>query len=97
MNFKTLIKPRHIYFETDSLTETFGRFFAEPLQRGFGNTIGNSLRRVLLSSIRGTAVVSIRLQGPLDLLEQRLRYDRAMLTRERLVPQLHHPGDNRVG
>ncbi len=63
MNFKTLIKPRHVYFEADTLTETFGRFFAEPLQRGFGTTIGNSLRRILLSSIQGAAVVSIRIEG----------------------------------
>lgn len=63
MNFKTLIKPRHVYFEADTLTDTFGRFFAEPLQRGFGTTIGNSLRRILLSSIQGAAVVSIRIEG----------------------------------
>lgn len=63
MNFKSLIKPRHLYFEPETLTEDFGRFYAEPFQRGFGNTIGNSLRRVLLSSIQGAAVTSIRIEG----------------------------------
>lgn len=63
MNFKTLIKPRHLYFEPETLTDTFGRFFAEPFQRGFGTTVGNSLRRVLLSSIQGAAVTAIRMEG----------------------------------
>ena len=63
MEFKTLIKPRHLYFEAETLTGNYGRFFAEPFHRGFGTTIGNSLRRVLLSSIQGAAVVSIRIEG----------------------------------
>lgn len=63
MNFKSLIKPRHLYFDPETLTDTFGRFFAEPFHRGFGTTIGNSIRRVLLSSIPGAAVVSIRIDG----------------------------------
>lgn len=63
MNFKTLIRPRHLYFEPESLTDTFGRFYAEPFQRGFGTTMGNSLRRILLSSIQGAAVTSIRIEG----------------------------------
>ncbi|MBI1783684.1 DNA-directed RNA polymerase subunit alpha [Candidatus Sumerlaeota bacterium] len=63
MNFKSLIKPRHLYFDAETLTDTFGRFYAEPFHRGFGTTIGNSLRRVLLSSIPGAAVVAIRIEG----------------------------------
>lgn len=63
MDFKTLIKPRHLYFEPETLTGTFGRFVAEPFQRGLGTTLGNSLRRILLSSIQGAAVVSIRIEG----------------------------------
>ncbi len=63
MNFKSLIKPRHLYYDAETLTDTFGRFYAEPLQRGFGTTIGNSLRRVLLSSIPGAAATSIRIEG----------------------------------
>ncbi|HOE96668.1 MAG TPA: DNA-directed RNA polymerase subunit alpha [Candidatus Sumerlaeota bacterium] len=63
MNFKAMIKPRHLAVETDTLTPTFGRFVAEPFERGFGVTIGNSLRRILLSSIPGAAVVSVRIEG----------------------------------
>lgn len=63
MNFKSLLKPRHLYPEPETLTETYGRFFAEPFQRGFGTTVGNSLRRVLLSSIPGAAVTAIRIEG----------------------------------
>lgn len=63
MIFKSLIRPRHLYFDPDTLTETYGRFYAEPFHRGFGTTIGNSLRRILLSSIQGAAVVSIRVDG----------------------------------
>jgi DNA-directed RNA polymerase subunit alpha len=63
MDFKTLIKPRHLYFDAETLSDSFGRFYAEPFERGFGTTVGNSLRRVLLSSIPGAAVVSIRIDG----------------------------------
>lgn len=63
MNFKSMIKPRHLFVEPDSLTSTYGRFLAEPFERGFGVTVGNSLRRILLSSIPGAAVVSIRIEG----------------------------------
>jgi DNA-directed RNA polymerase subunit alpha len=63
MNLKSMIKPRHLHVDPETLTPTFGRFIAEPLERGFGVTIGNSLRRILLSSIPGASVVSIRLEG----------------------------------
>ena len=63
MDLKPMIKPRHLYMEPESLTPTFGRFIAEPLERGFGVTIGNSLRRILLSSIPGAAIVSVRIEG----------------------------------
>ena len=63
MNLKSMIKPRHLHVDDESLTPTFGRFVAEPFERGFGVTIGNSLRRILLSSIPGAAVVSIRIEG----------------------------------
>ena len=57
-------KPR---IETAELSEDgrFGRFVVEPLERGFGNTLGNSLRRVLLSSLEGVAVTSIKIDGVL--------------------------------
>ena len=53
--------------ETTELSEDgkFGRFVVEPLERGFGNTLGNSLRRVLLSSLEGVAVTSIKIDGVL--------------------------------
>lgn len=57
--------PEKIEFDSDSLTNTYGKFCAEPFERGFGTTIGNSLRRVLLSFIEGAAVTSIRIPGVL--------------------------------
>lgn len=63
MNFKSMIKPRHLQFDAEQLTSKFGRFVAEPFERGFGVTVGNSLRRILLSSIPGAAIVSIRVEG----------------------------------
>ncbi len=57
--------PERIYFEEETLTGTYGKLYAEAFERGFGTTIGNSLRRVLLSSIEGSAVTSIRIPGVL--------------------------------
>jgi len=62
-NWRTLIKPKKLEAETDSLTERYGRFVAEPLERGFGITLGNALRRVLLSSIQGAAIVAVKIDG----------------------------------
>ncbi len=60
---KTLIKPKRIEFDSDTLTPCYGKFSVEPLERGFGTTIGNSLRRILLSSIQGSAIVSALIEG----------------------------------
>ncbi|RKX30340.1 MAG: DNA-directed RNA polymerase subunit alpha, partial [Candidatus Zixiibacteriota bacterium] len=57
--------PKEIVSDQSSATENYSRFIIEPLERGFGNTLGNSLRRVLLSSIQGAAVVSLRIEGAL--------------------------------
>lgn len=57
--------PNKIEVDSDSLTATYGRFYAEPFERGFGMTIGNSLRRILLSSIAGAAVTSVKIEGVL--------------------------------
>lgn len=57
--------PENVYFDSESLTDTYGKFYAEAFERGIGTTIGNALRRVLLSSIEGTAVASIRIPGVL--------------------------------
>ncbi len=62
-NWRDLIKPKRLLADKDSLTPTYGKFFAEPLERGFGITIGNSLRRVLLSCLQGTAVSAVRIEG----------------------------------
>lgn len=55
--------PSKVEPDKETLTEEYGRFVVEPFERGFGHTIGNGLRRVLLSSIEGTAVTAIRIQG----------------------------------
>ena len=64
-NWRDLIKPVGLEIEQDSLTDMYGKFTARPLERGFGQTIGNSLRRILLSSIRGAAITSVRIDGVL--------------------------------
>jgi DNA-directed RNA polymerase subunit alpha len=58
-----LEKPRRIEVEESTLTPTYGRFIAKPLEKGFGHTLGNSLRRILLSSITGAAVTSVEIEG----------------------------------
>ena len=55
--------PSRVIVERETLTDFFGRFIAEPFERGFGVTIGNSLRRILLSSTEGAAVVSVKIDG----------------------------------
>ena len=62
-NWRDLIKPRGLQVDQESLTNTYGKFVAEPLERGFGITLGNSLRRVLLSSLQGAAITSVRIEG----------------------------------
>jgi DNA-directed RNA polymerase subunit alpha len=64
-NWRDLIKPKRLQIDTDTLTDCFGKFKAEPFERGFGTTVGNSLRRVLLSSLQGAAIVSVRIKGVL--------------------------------
>src|ERR1700676_119698 len=61
--FKGFQKPKRLVANTDTLTERYGMFTAQPFQRGFGTTIGNSLRRVLLSSIEGAAITAVRIEG----------------------------------
>jgi DNA-directed RNA polymerase subunit alpha len=61
--FKGFQKPKRLVAATETLTERYGMFTAQPFQRGFGTTIGNSLRRVLLSSIEGAAITAVRIEG----------------------------------
>ena len=62
-NWRDLIKPRGIQIDHDSLSNSYGKFVAEPLERGFGITLGNSLRRMLLSSLQGAAITSVKIEG----------------------------------
>ena len=64
-NWRDLIRPKKLQIETESLTDTYGKFYAEPFERGFGTTLGNSLRRVLLSSLQGAAITSVKIKGVL--------------------------------
>ena len=63
MKLKNFQMPRGVLIEDDSLTDGYSKFVIEPLERGFGTTIGNSIRRVLLSSLPGAAVVGVRIDG----------------------------------
>jgi len=62
-NWRDLIKPKMIKIDTETSTDFYGKFLCEPLERGFGITLGNSLRRILLSSLQGAAIVSIKFEG----------------------------------
>ena len=62
-NWRELIRPKSL--PIDSQSETYGKFVCEPLERGFGQTLGNSLRRVLLSSLQGAAITAIKIDGAL--------------------------------
>ncbi|WP_305042443.1 DNA-directed RNA polymerase subunit alpha [Geoalkalibacter sp.] len=64
-NWRDLIRPKRLQVESDTLTDCYGKFTAEPFERGFGTTLGNALRRVLLSSLQGAAIASVRIKGVL--------------------------------
>jgi DNA-directed RNA polymerase subunit alpha len=64
-NWHELIKPEKLEVDRDRHTETYGKFVCQPLERGFATTIGNSLRRILLSSIQGVAITSVKIEGAL--------------------------------
>ena len=55
--------PSRLQVENDSLTDTYGKFYAAPFERGFGTTVGNSIRRALLSSIEGAAITAVKIEG----------------------------------
>lgn len=59
-NWRELIRPKSIIIEEETHTDSYGKFVCEPLERGFGLTVGNSMRRVLLSSLQGAAIVSVK-------------------------------------
>lgn len=64
-NWRDLIRPKTIQIDAESRTDFYAKFTCEPLERGFGITVGNSLRRVLLSSLQGAAATAIRVDGAL--------------------------------
>jgi len=63
MLWKGFQKPKRLVSDLDTLTDRYGKFQAQPFERGFGTTIGNALRRVLLSSIEGAAITAVRIEG----------------------------------
>src|ERR687892_2749640 len=65
MLWKGFQRPKRLEFDRETLTDRFGRFYAQPFERGFGTTVGNAVRRVLLSSIEGAAITAVKIDGVL--------------------------------
>src|SRR5258705_13201578 len=63
IRWRGLELPNRVGSDRSTLTDTYGKFVAEPFERGFGVTVGNSLRRILLSSLEGSAVTQVKIQG----------------------------------
>ncbi len=63
MKLKNFQMPKGVIVDEDTLTDNYGKFTIAPLERGFGTTIGNALRRILLSSLPGSAVIAVRIDG----------------------------------
>src|SRR5437870_8278353 len=63
IRWRGLELPNRVVSDRSTLTDTYGKFMAEPFERGFGITVGNSLRRILLSSLEGSAVTKVKIQG----------------------------------
>src|SRR3954449_4426918 len=63
IRWRGLELPNRVVSDRSTLSDTYGRFMAEPFERGFGVTVGNSLRRILLSSLEGSAVTRVKIQG----------------------------------
>ena len=94
MKWRNLLMPKEIVADAAAQTPTFGRFKIEPLERGFGNTIGNALRRTLLSSIQGAAVTAVKI----DERPARVQHDQGRegrRDRHRPQPQAAHHQDAR--
>lgn len=65
MQWKGFQKPKRLEINKDTLTNTYGQFWAQPFERGWGTTVGNALRRVMLSSIEGAAITAVKIDGVL--------------------------------
>ena len=61
MRLKDLVLPQRLEYDEETLTDAYGRFYAEPFEKGYGHTIGSSLRRILLSSLEGCAVTAVKI------------------------------------
>jgi DNA-directed RNA polymerase subunit alpha len=64
-NWRELIRPKSVPVDQETATSTYAKFVCEPLERGFGTTLGNALRRVLLSSLQGAAITAVKIDGAL--------------------------------
>lgn len=62
-NWRELIRPKRLEVDEETLSASYGKFTAEPLERGFGTTLGNAIRRILLSSLQGAAIVAVKFEG----------------------------------
>jgi len=62
-NWRSLIRPKFIEVDKDTRTDNYAKFIAKPLERGFGISLGNALRRVLLSSLQGASITSVKIDG----------------------------------
>ncbi|MBI5554530.1 MAG: DNA-directed RNA polymerase subunit alpha [Elusimicrobia bacterium] len=65
MKLSPIVMPKRLELDKKTATDTFGKFIAEPFERGYGHTIGNSLRRILLNSLEGAAITNIKIEGVL--------------------------------
>ncbi len=100
IRWKTFEMPKRLECDKNTLTPIYGKFIAEPFEKGFGTTIGNSLRRVLYSSIEGTAVTSVKIEGALHefssldgVLEDTAQI---ILNLKRLVLKYHSKGQKKI-
>src|SRR4029453_19684314 len=65
MLWKDFQRPKRLEFNAETISGTYGQFHAQPFERGFGTTIGNAMRRVLLSSIEGAGITAVKIEGVL--------------------------------
>lgn len=100
VRWRGLELPARIEWDLDTLTDRYGKFIAEPFERGYGTTVGNSLRRVLLSSLEGSAVVDVKTEGVLHefstipgVIED---VTDIILNIKRLVVRLHSAGPRKI-
>ena len=108
ISWKTFEMPKKLEYDEKTYTPFYGKFIAEPFERGFGVTIGNSLRRMLISSIEGTAVTSVRIEGVLhefssipgvleDVPQIILNIKQLVLRSQTRTPKILHIKTSRVG